>query len=240
MAQTSIEWTECSWNPVTGCTKISQGCTNCYAERMAKRLKAMGNPNYKNSFKLTLQPKMLDTPLKWRTPRKIFVNSMSDLFHEDIPLPYIKKVFAIMRQASHHTFQILTKRSERLMEVSAQLDWSPNIWMGVTVEHIDYKYRISHLENTGAYVKFLSCEPLLADLGKLALSGIDWVIVGGESGPKARPMSPEWATNIRDQCISHGISFFFKQWGGVNKKKSGRVLDGKLWSEWPEKSAQII
>lgn len=239
MAQTTIEWTESSWNPVTGCTKISAGCANCYAERMAKRLQAMGNPNYSNGFKLTLQPRMLEAPLRWKSPRKIFVNSMSDLFHEKIPLTYIKKVFAVMASARQHTFQILTKRSERLLELSSYLDWRSNIWMGVTVEHPDLRIRIEHLKATGAKIKFLSCEPLLADLGNLALRGIDWVIVGGESGPQSRPMYQPWATNLRDQCVAQNIPFFFKQWGGFNKKKNGRSLDGKLWNQWPTAKACV-
>lgn len=237
MAQTKIEWTEASWNPVTGCTKISAGCANCYAERMAKRLKAMGNPNYRNGFDVTLQPHMLELPLQWKNPRKIFVNSMSDLFHEDIPLSYIHKVFSVMAKASQHTFQVLTKRSERLRELSSRLSWKENIWMGVTVEHPDLLFRMEDLKNTGAKIKFLSCEPLLARLSGLKLDGIDWVIAGGESGPGARPMAPGWVADIRDDCQAQGVPFFFKQWGGFNKKKNGRELEGKIWNEWP--AAQI-
>lgn len=233
MAQTKIEWTEASWNPVTGCTKISTGCANCYAERMAKRLQAMGNPNYKNGFKVTLHDHMLDAPLRMMRPRKIFVNSMSDLFHEDVPLEFIRKVFAVMQRASRHTFQILTKRSARLRELSPRLEWPENVWMGVTVEHSDLFYRINDLKKTDARIKFLSCEPLLGNLQDIQLDGIDWVIAGGESGPGARPMAPGWARALRDACEADAIPFFFKQWGGTNKKKAGRQLEGKLWNQWP-------
>jgi len=229
-----IEWTDATWNPVTGCTKISPGCKHCYAERLAKRLQAMGQKNYRDGFKVTLQPQMLEIPLKWRSPRRIFVNSMSDLFHEDVPLPYIQDVFEIMRRANWHQYQILTKRSERLLEVSKKLNWESQIWMGVSVENADYADRIDHLRRTGAQIRFLSLEPLLGPLSRLNLRGIDWVIVGGESGPGARPMDPDWITDIRDQCERAGVSFFFKQWGGSNKKKTGCILDGRTWDEMPQ------
>ena len=231
--QSDIEWTEITWNPVTGCTMISPGCAHCYAERMANRLKAMGQMNYRNGFALTLQPQTLEVPLRWKKPRTIFVNSMSDLFHKDVPIAYIQQVFDVMNRASWHTYQILTKRSERLLEIDPLLEWQPNIWMGVSVESEKYTHRIDHLRNTGAKVKFLSVEPLLGPLPKLDLRSIDWVIVGGESGPGARPMDPSWVIEIRDQCTSEGVAFFFKQWGGVNKKKAGRNLEGQTWDEMP-------
>jgi len=235
MAQRSkIEWTESTWNPVTGCTKISAGCLNCYAERMAKRLKAIGNDNYKNGFQVTLHPDILERPLSWKTPQTIFVNSMSDLFHEDIPEDFIVSIFDIMKRASWHRFQILTKRSQRLMEMSARLNWPDNVWMGVTVERNDYTFRIDHLRQTHAAIKFLSLEPLLSGIPDMNLTDIDWVIAGGESGPNARPVSVEWVRDIRNQCIAANVPFFFKQWGGVNKKKSGRLLDNCTWSQMPK------
>lgn len=238
MAQGSgIEWTESTWNPVTGCTKISPGCKYCYAERMAERLQAMGQPNYVNGFQLTLQPHMLELPLKWKKPQTIFVNSMSDLFHEDVPIEYIQKVFSVMNRADWHRFQILTKRAERLRDVSPSLEWTPNIWMGVSIESDEYRHRIDHLRRTGASIKFLSLEPLLGPLSCLDLTGIDWVIVGGESGPQSRPMDPEWVIDLRDQCRRAGVPFFFKQWGGPNKKRAGRLLENKVWSEMPRLSA---
>ena len=229
----AIEWTEATWNPLTGCTKISPGCKHCYAERLAVRLKAMGNRNYQAGFDLSFHDHMLDVPLRWRSPKTIFVNSMSDLFQDGVPLTFMKRVFAVMCEAHWHTFQILTKRSDRLLEVGSDLDWAPNIWMGVSVENDAYRYRIDELRRTGARIKFLSLEPLLGPLSNLNLAGIDWVIVGGESGPKARFMSPEWAVDIRDQCRSAGVPFFFKQWGGKNKKKAGRLLDGRTWDQVP-------
>jgi protein gp37 len=234
MAQNSkIEWTESTWNPVTGCTKISAGCKNCYAERMALRLRAAGSPNYANGFKVTLHSHALEIPLRWKQPRTIFVNSMSDLFHKDVPFDFISKVFDVMCRASHHRFQILTKRSGRLLKLSSKQIWSENIWMGVTVENADCTFRIDDLRETGAVIKFISFEPLLGPIPNIDLEGIDWAIVGGESGPKARPMKPRWATDIRDQCLSADVPFFFKQWGGVNKKKSGRILDGRMWDAMP-------
>lgn len=229
-----IEWTDATWNPVTGCTKISPGCKHCYAERLANRLKLMGQKNYRNGFAVTLQPQMLELPLRWKNPKRIFVNSMSDLFHKDIPLDYIQQVFTTMRTADWHQYQVLTKRAERLEELSPSLPWVPHIWMGVSIESADYVERIGHLRKSGAYVKFLSLEPLLGPLRKLNLSGIDWVIVGGESGPGARPMDPTWVAEIRDQCLRAGVAFFFKQWGGVNKKRTGRTIEGRTWDEMPE------
>jgi protein gp37 len=236
---TGIEWTEATWNPITGCDKISPGCKHCYAERMAGRLQSMKQPNYANGFSLTLQPQMLNVPLHWKKPQTIFVNSMSDLFHKDVPVEYIQRVFAVMRQAHWHRFQILTKRAERLAALDSVLPWSPNIWMGVSVEDFKYTPRIDLLRTTKAHIKFLSLEPLLSGLPSLNLEGIDWVIVGGESGPGARPMQLEWVTNIRDQCIKAKVAFFFKQWGGVRKKRSGRSLEGRFWDEMPvQKEAQ--
>jgi protein gp37 len=229
----SIEWTEATWNPVTGCTKVSPGCKHCYAERMAKRLHAMGQPNYRNGFRLTVHDAMLDLPLAWRRPRVVFVNSMSDLFHRDVPLSFIERVFDVMRRASWHTFQVLTKRSDRLLELSPYLPWSPNVWMGVSVESAKYVFRVDHLRKTAAAVKFLSLEPLLGPLDALDLGGIDWAIVGGESGPRARPMNSAWVVDIRDQCRRAGVAFFFKQWGGANKKRAGRTLEGRTWDEMP-------
>lgn len=237
MAQGSgIEWTESTWNPVTGCTKISPGCKYCYAERMAERLQAMGQANYANGFQLTPQPHMLELPLKWKKPQTIFVNSMSDLFHEDVPIEYIQKVFGVMNQANWHRFQILTKRAERLDALSPLLNWTSNIWMGVSVESDEYRERIDHLRRTGASIKFLSLEPLLGPLSRLDLTDIDWVIVGGESGPRSRPMHTEWVIDLRDQCRQAGVPFFFKQWGGKNKKQAGRVLEKRVWNEMPEDS----
>ncbi len=233
MAKSSIEWTESTWNPVTGCTKISTGCLHCYAERMAIRLRAMGQPAYARGFEVTLHPEKLRLPLDWKKPSTIFVNSMSDLFHEDIPVEFIQDVFDTMREASWHRFQVLTKRAERLEELDEVIDWPDNVWMGVTVERADYVSRIDCLRRTGACVKFLSCEPLLGPLPHLDLQDIQWVIVGGESGPGARPMEKEWVIDVRDQCTSAGVPFFFKQWGGSNKKKAGRELDGWTWSQTP-------
>ncbi|MEW6347816.1 MAG: phage Gp37/Gp68 family protein [Thermodesulfobacteriota bacterium] len=230
---TGIEWAQGTWNPLTGCTKLSPGCMNCYAECMARRLKAMGSPSYANGFSLTLHEHILDVPFKWKRPKMIFVNSMSDLFHEQVPERFVLQVFDVMRRASHHQFQILTKRAERLGELDPILDWPPNVWMGVTVEHADYYFRIEHLCRTRARTKFLCFEPLLGPVRDLDLHGIDWVIAGGESGPRARPMAPEWVTDLRDQCLSAGVPFFFKQWGGKNRKKAGRILEGRTWDEKP-------
>lgn len=233
VSKTKIEWAEITWNPIIGCSKVSPGCKFCYAERMAHRLRAMGQPKYANGFELTIHEESMELPLKWKQPRTIFVNSMSDLFHHEVPEETIQRVFDVMCRADWHQYQILTKRSERLMELSPRLPWQHHIWMGVSVENSDYTHRIENLRQTQARIKFLSLEPLLGPLQDLNLQGIDWVIVGGESGPKARPMKPEWVIEVRDQCVQTGVSFFFKQWGGKNKKKAGRVLEGKIWDEKP-------
>jgi protein gp37 len=235
--KSAIEWTESTWNPVTGCTKISPGCKHCYAERMAERLQAMGQENYRNGFRLTIQPHMLELPLRWRKPQTIFVNSMSDLFHKDVPIEYIQRVFDVMRHAHWHRFQVLTKRSERLAEIDSKLEWAPNIWMGVSVESDKYRSRIDDLRGTTAHLKFLSLEPLLGPLHDLDLRDIDWAIVGGESGPGARPMDPAWAIDLRNQCRRAMVPFFFKQWGGKNKKQAGRVLEGRTWDQMPNAPA---
>ena len=232
--QSTIEWTEATWNPVTGCTKISPGCKHCYAERLSYRLKEMGLRNYANGFELTLHEHMLQKPLFWKKPQMIFVNSMSDLFHDAVPIAYVHQVFDVMRQAWWHEFQVLTKRAERLLELSTELDWSDNVWMGVSVENSDYQFRINMLRQSKARFKFLSLEPLLGPLPDLELSGIDWVIVGGESGPGARPMEEDWVRQIRDKCVSSDVPFFFKQWGGVIKKRAGRELEGRTWDELPK------
>ena len=231
--RSNIEWTEMTWNPVTGCTKISQGCKRCYAERMAHRLEAMGSERYRNGFKVTLHPDLLDVPRRWRQPRIVFVNSMSDLFHEDVPLAYIERVFATMRDCPQHTFQILTKRSERLAQLAPELRWPRNVWMGVSVEDARVLHRISDLQRVPAAVRFLSLEPLIGPLDELPLDGIQWVIVGGESGPKARPLQREWVTSIFHQCRAARVPFFFKQWGGVRKDLTGRTLNGRIYSEMP-------
>jgi protein gp37 len=232
-ASSSIEWTESTWNPLTGCTKISPGCKHCYAERMAHRLQAMGQPHYANGFELTLHEDALELPLRWKKPQMIFVNSMSDLFHKDVPVDFIQRVFEVMRRAHWHQFQVLTKRSARLAELDRQVDWPANVWMGVSVETATYQYRINHLRSTQAKIKFLSLEPLLGPLTQLNLTGIDWAIVGGESGPGARPMERAWVVEIRKQCERARVPFFFKQWGGINKKKAGRELEGQTWDEMP-------
>lgn len=233
MATSKIEWTDATWNPVTGCSKISPGCKNCYAERMALRLKAMGVEKYSNGFNVSLHEDVLEAPLTWTSPRFIFVNSMSDLFHGDVPKDFIFRVFDTMRKAHWHQFQILTKRSERLLDLSDQIAWPKNVWMGVSVENDKYGFRIDHLRQTGAYIKFLSLEPLLGPLTKLDLANIDWVIVGGESGPGARPMQKEWVLEIKQQCELANVPFFFKQWGGASKKKNGRELEGHTWDAMP-------
>lgn len=232
--KSTIEWTESTWNPITGCNKISPGCKFCYAERMAKRLKAMGSENYKNGFKLTLQEHALALPLTWKKPQTIFVNSMSDLFHKDVPVSFVKKTFEVMNKADWHRFQVLTKRSDTLLKLSPELSWTENIWMGVSVENQDYTFRVDDLRQTNAHIKFLSIEPLIGRINDLDLTNIDWVIVGGESGPGARPIEEEWVVRIKDICKEAKVPFFFKQWGGVNKKKNGRTLKGKIWSEMPK------
>jgi len=233
LGKSKIEWTQSTWNPVTGCSKVSEGCLNCYAERMARRLMNMGQKKYRNQFDVTIHPYTLEEPLKTKKRQMIFVSSMSDLFHEKVPVAFIQDVFAVMNRADWHTFQVLTKRSERLLELDAKIDWIANIWAGVSVENRDYTKRIEHLKRTHAKVKFLSIEPLLGPLQNLNLDGIDWVIVGGESGPKSRPMQESWVVDIRDQCLEAGTPFFFKQWGGTNKKKTGRLLEGRVWDQTP-------
>lgn len=229
-----IEWTDCSWNPVTGCTKISPGCANCYAEAMARRLEGIGHTEYQNGFKVTLQKHRIYDPLKWKKSKKIFVNSMSDLFHQDVPLQYIQAVFKVMAEAKQHTFQVLTKRAERLGNVFQYLEWPDNVWMGVSVESESYIPRIEHLLKVPAKVRFISFEPLIDEVTSLNLTGIHWVIAGGESGQRARQMKPEWIRSIRDACIEQDIPFFFKQWDKARKKELGRTLDGIKWEEFPK------
>ena len=233
--KTTIEWTECSWNPVTGCTKISDGCKNCYAATMAHRLKAMGNVRYQNEFQVTIHNDLIKKPLEWKTSKLIFVNSMSDLFHKDVPDEIILQIFETMNLANWHTFQILTKRSERLVELSARIKWTPNIWMGVSVESKKTIYRSEDLKKTKAAVKFISAEPLLESISSINLNGIDWLIVGGESGHHCRPMEEQWVIELRDLAISTNTAFFFKQWGGYNKKKNGSELQGQFYKEYPKK-----
>jgi protein gp37 len=233
MAQSHIEWTEMAWNPSTGCTKISEGCKYCYAEIMAKRLKGMGHDKYRNGFKLTLHENTLKIPYSWKKSKLIFVNSMSDLFHEDMPLSFIQKVFEVMNENPNHIFQVLTKRADMLSEYNHYLDWTENIWMGVTVENEKYLSRLDDLRFSSACVKFVSCEPLLGPIDDLDLTGIDWVIVGGESGRNPRPMKKEWVETIQQQCEVQQVPFFFKQWGGRNKKKNGSMLNGRVFREMP-------
>lgn len=232
----TIEWTESTWNPVTGCNKISLGCKNCYAERMAKRLQAMGQINYTKGFQVSMHEHTLNLPFRWKKSQMIFVNSMSDLFHKKVSLKFILQIFDVMNNAYWHTYQILTKRSGRMRELNQRLPWSKHIWMGVSVETEKYIGRIDDLRNTNAHVKFLSLEPLLGPIPNLNLHGINWVVVGGESGPKSRPMDCGWVIEIRDQCIEAQVPFFFKQWGGVNKKKAGRVLENRTWDQMPNLS----
>jgi protein gp37 len=234
MALTSaIEWTESTWNPVTGCTKVSPGCKNCYAERMALRLQAMGSPQYRNGFTLTMHYNSLSLPLQWKKPQKIFVNSMSDLFHDQVTDGFIMSVVDTMKNANWHNYQILTKRSERLLHLAPMINWTDHIWMGVTVESADYIFRIEHLRRLNSRIKFISFEPLLGPIRNVDFTGIDWVIVGGESGPHARPLDRSWVVDLRDQCTEQNVPFFFKQWGGFNKKKAGRMLEGRVWDEMP-------
>ncbi len=232
--KSAIEWTDATWNPVTGCTKVSPGCKNCYAERLALRLQAMGNPRYRNGFAVTLHPDQLTLPLRWPQPRRIFVNSMSDLFHEAIPEEFIRRTFEVMIKAEWHIFQILTKRAERLAELAPRLPWPPNVWQGVSVENARYTSRITYLQRVPAVVRFLSVEPLLGPIPHLPLDDIHWVIVGGESGPRRRSVDPTWVQDIRDQCLAAGVPFFFKQWGGRTPRSKGRVLDGRTWDEMPQ------
>lgn len=245
MQRSQIEWTEATWNPVTGCTQVSPGCANCYAMRFAERFRDVPGHPYERGFDLQLRPDRLGQPLKWKKPRTIFVNSMSDLFHPGVPDEYIQQVFEVMREASRHRFQVLTKRSKRLAELSPQLPWPENVWMGVSVENQRWTSRIDDLRRTGAKIKFLSCEPLLGPL-ELDLEGIDWVIAGGESGPGARPMDGDWVRGVRDQCVTAETAFFFKQWGAhgecgkrVGKKRAGRELDGRMWDELPAERKEL-
>jgi len=233
MSASRIEWTEVTWNPVTGCTKISAGCQNCYAERMARRLQAMGQPNYRRGFEVATHEHMLDRPLTWSRPCMVFVNSMGDLFHEAVPREFVERVFETMEMADWHEFQVLTKRADRLAEIAPDLPWPDNVWAGVTVESAEVVGRIDALRAVPAAVRFLSLEPLLGPLPALDLSDIHWVIVGGESGPRARPLQAEWVRDIRDLCLQSGVPFFFKQWGGTRKKRAGRELDRRIWGEMP-------
>jgi protein gp37 len=233
MAESSIEWTEMTWNPTTGCDKISAGCKYCYAEIMTRRLKAMGIEKYKDGFAIRTHEDTLQIPYSWKSSKIVFVNSMSDLFHPEVSLEFIQKVFAVMNNTPQHTYQILTKRAKRLYEVYHFLSWTKNIWMGVSVEDKRVTDRIDFLRETNAYIKFLSCEPLIGPLKNMNLDNINWVIVGGESGRKARPIKESWVWDIRKQCAEQGVAFFFKQWGGINKKKSGRILNGRTYDEMP-------
>ena len=238
--RSTIEWTEMTWNPVTGCTKVSQGCKHCYAARMANRLQAMGSVRYQKGFGLTIHDDLVDLPRKWRQPRTVFVNSMSDLFHEDVPDFFIERVFATMADCSQHTFQVLTKRSERLASLGRRLHWTTNIWMGVSVENEAALPRVEHLRDVPAHVRFLSCEPLLGPLDALTLDELHWVIVGGESGPGARSMPAKWVDAIRTKCEMASVPFFFKQWGGVRKKTAGRVLNGRTFDDMPARASRDL
>ena len=240
--RTGIEWTETTWNPTTGCDRVSPGCDNCYALTLAKRLQAMGQPKYQNNgdprtsgpgFGLTLHPDTLDAPYRWKAPKLIFVNSMSDLFHPKVPLDFIRQVFQVMTDTPRHTYQILTKRSQRLATLAPELDWPDNVWMGVSVENHRYAFRVDHLRTVPATIRFISAEPLLGPLPDLDLSGIHWVIVGGESGHRSRPMKESWALDLRDQCATANVAFFFKQWGGPTPKSGGRQLEGAFHDESP-------
>ena len=233
MAASTIEWTELTWNPTTGCDKVSAGCKHCYAEVMSRRLKAMGVEKYRAGFKIRTHESALEAPYGWRKPALVFVNSMSDLFHEEVPLEFIERVFGVMEDCPHLTFQVLTKRSERLQEISPELPWPANVWMGVSVENAEATFRIHDLRQVPAAVRFLSCEPLIGSLGRYSLRGIDWVIVGGESGARPRPMETKWVLDIRDKCQLAGVPFFFKQWGGRNKKTAGRKLEGRYHDAQP-------
>jgi protein gp37 len=243
-----IEWTEATWNPTTGCDRTSPGCDNCYALTLARRLKAMGQPKYQHDgdartsgpgFRLTLHPDTLDVPRSWTSPRVIFVNSMSDLFHPDVPLDYIRAVFDVIADTPQHTYQVLTKRSKRLAWLGAELDWPPNLWMGVSVETARYAFRLDHLRQVDAAVRFVSAEPLLGPLPDLDLSGIHWLIAGGESGPQARPMDETWVVDLREQCRGAGVPFFFKQWGGRTPKAGGRELGGRTYDEMPSVAVAV-
>lgn len=244
--RSAIEWTESTWNPTTGCDQTSPGCDNCYALTLARRLKAMGVDKYQEDgdprtsgpgFRLTIHEDVLNTPKGWRQPRLVFVNSMSDLFHDDVPIDFIQRVFAVMAETPQHTYQVLTKRSRRLKKLAAELPWPKNVWMGVSVENARYTFRVDHLRAVPASVRFISAEPLLGPLGPLNLDGVDWVIAGGESGPRCRPMDINWGRELRDHCLSAGVRFFFKQWGGRTPKAGGRLLDGRTWDDLPLRSA---
>lgn len=244
--KTAIEWTEATWNPTTGCDRVSPGCDNCYALTLSKRLKAMGSPKYQldgdpttsgPGFGLTLHPTSLDVPRRWSAPRLIFVNSMSDLFHDSVPLEFVARVFDVMRETPQHTYQVLTKRAPRLSRVAGELDWPSNLWMGVSVESRRYTFRLDHLRKAPASVRFLSAEPLLGPIGDIDLDGIHWVIAGGESGAHARPVEYEWVAQLRDSCMTAGVAFFFKQWGGRTPKAGGRELDGEVWDQLPVQAA---
>lgn len=247
MAQNSpIEWTEATWNPTTGCDRTSPGCDNCYALTLAKRLKAMGVKRYQNDgdlrtsgpgFRLTTHHDALDDPRRWRQPRLVFVNSMSDLFHEDVPEHFIRSVFEVMADTPRHTYQVLTKRTKRLIGLASVLQWPPNVWMGVSVETKQYRFRIDHLRQVPASVRFVSAEPLLGPLGTVDLADIDWMIAGGESGPRARAIEIDWSRDLRDQCVAAGVDFFFKQWGGRTPKSGGRTLDGRTWDDMPVRAS---
>jgi protein gp37 len=246
--RSAIEWTQATWNPTTGCDRTSRGCDHCYAMTLSRRLKAMGQPRYQTDgdprtsgpgFGLTLHPDALNLPLTWKRPRRVFVNSMSDLFHARVPLSFVQQVFEVMAATPQHSYQILTKRARRLRRLSGELTWPGNVWMGVSVEDQDATDRIEDLREVPAAVRFLSCEPLLGPLDDLNLEGIGWTIVGGESGPNARPMEPAWAIDLRDQCVQAGVPFFFKQWGGRTPKAGGRVLDGRLWDEMPDEPNRL-
>ena len=234
MAASKIEWTEETWNPITGCTKCSAGCLHCYAEIFARRLQAMGNERYKDGFSVTVHRDVFEKPLEWQKPKMIFVNSMSDIFHEDVPDQDILDLFDVMNRANWHTFQVLTKRADRMVELSDQINWTDNIWLGVSIENSDYLERCEKLKQTGARIKFVSAEPLLDSLSDLDLDGIDWLIVGGESGAGSRPMEKEWVIELRDKAKEAKVAFFFKQWGGTRKKKAGSILDGKQYKQYPK------
>lgn len=235
--KTKIEWTECSWNPITGCTKISDGCAHCYAATLTRRLVAMHNPRYKNGFNVTVHEDLIELPKKWKTPRKIFVNSMSDIFHESVPDDIILRIFATMNACPQHIFQVLTKRPERLAQLNDRINWTPNIWMGVTIENKKYLYRADLLRKCDAKLRFISAEPLIGEINDINLEQIDWIIVGGESGSQARPMDISWVRTLRDKAQTENVAFFFKQWGGTVKKKTGRVLDGQTHDEYPIKES---
>jgi protein gp37 len=238
--RSAIEWTEATWNPITGCDQVSPGCAHCYAKTFAERWRGIPGHPYEQGFALRLWPERLDQPLRWRRPRVIFVNSMSDLFHEDIPNEFIAEVFAVMKSADHHVFQILTKRHERLADLAHDLEWSPNVWMGVSIENRRFVHRADYLRTVPAAQRFISAEPLLGPLETLDLEGIDWLIAGGESGPGHRPVKAEWVRELRDRCEADGVAFFFKQWGGHRAKAGGRVLDGRTWDEMPSRPVLVV